>query len=135
MKHDKKIKWMEKYAARHNVRLQLKGHCGFGRKCVGILGQNGCYPDYQWHKEAEYHYDRIDNNGDVWMPEDAYHKHECVAVLGRGREAESQLYEWLKWFDDNHFEINQDKTGKANLDEMQIEMGEDQYSRMVRKDG
>ena len=87
MEHSKKIKWMHKYAAENNVVLTLEGECGFGHECVGILLSES-YPDYDY---------------EVWIPEDAYHKHPCVAVLGRGENAESQLFFWLQWFKKNGY--------------------------------
>jgi hypothetical protein len=92
MNHELKIKWMEKWAKGNGVYLSLEASCGFCRDCVGITS-GGLFPDYGI------------GHGIVWTPEDAYHKHQCVAVLGRGEEAESQLYEWLKWFDDNNFHV------------------------------
>lgn len=102
MDHAKKVEWMAVWAARNKLQLELEGVCGFGRECVGVSA-NGSYADYQWYDGVSY--DRLDKNGDVWCPKDAYHKHDCVAVLGRGEEAESQLYDWLKWFDDNGFHV------------------------------
>jgi len=111
--------------------LGLEGECGFGRKCVGVLAE--VYPDYEWYDD---NYERIDNNGKVWTPEDAYHKHPCVAVLGRGEEAEAQLFDWLQWFDTNGFKV---ETGKNELpDDPQLArlytlMGKKgTYARMVR---
>lgn len=102
MTHAEKIEWMKKWCEENGLALTLEGECGFGRECVGVLASNACYPDYAWHN-YDGDYERLDNNGDVWVPEDAYHKHDCVAVLGRGEKAEAQLYDWLKWFQDNKF--------------------------------
>ena len=102
MNHSEKIDWMILWAHKNKVVLELEGEVGLGRECVGILAE-GHYPDYQWY-DADYSH-RADNNGDVWIPDNAYHKHECVAVLGRGEVAEAQLYDWLKWFDDNNFKV------------------------------
>jgi hypothetical protein len=110
MKHKNKIDWMIKWCHNNKVRLELEGECGFGRECVGIIASNECYPDYEWNNDD---YKRIDNNGDVWCPEDAYHKHPCVAVLGRGEKAELQLYDWIKWFNDNKFTVK--VTEKENM--------------------
>lgn len=130
MEHQDKINWMAQYAAKHGVALTLQGECGFGRECVGILVGDS-YPDYEWTDEETW--DRIDNNGDVWTPDDAYHKHPCVAVLGRGEKAESQLYEWLKWFDDNGFVIERGSVKRARpFDAIELLMGKHLYCRMVR---
>jgi len=101
MTRDEKTQWMATWVATHGLKLELYGECGFGRECVGVtVGDN--YPDYMWNDDD---FNRIDGNGDVWVPDDAYHKHPCVAVLGRGEQAESQLYNWLKWFDDHGFNL------------------------------
>ena len=107
------------YAARHNVKLELEGEVGFGRECVGIVCDNGSYPDYEV-EDLE------------WVPNDAYHKHNCVAVLGRGEHAESQLYDWLKWFDDNGYapelKVDTEKT-KNTIGSL---LGEQRHARMVK---
>lgn len=126
--HEEKITWMALWCAKNKAALNLEGECGFARECVGILAAN-IYPDYEWHDEE---YNRIDKNGDVWIPENAYHKHPCVAVLGRGEAAESQLYDWLKWFEDNGFSI---ETGfvPGVRDPLLIMLDKHVYARMVKK--
>jgi hypothetical protein len=101
MNHKEKIKWMIKWAHENKVVLDLEGECGFGRECVGIV-LNGSFPEYEWYDDE---YNEISGN-DVWTPKDAYHKSPCVAVLGRGEFAEKQLYDWLKWFDDNNYKVS-----------------------------
>jgi hypothetical protein len=96
-----RIEWMEEWAARNGCTLDLEGECGLGRECVGVVS-GGLYPDYEWYDGD---YDRIDPNGYVHVPHDAYHKHPCVAVLGRGEHAEAQLYDWLRWFESNGFVV------------------------------
>lgn len=133
MTHEEKIAWMAQYAVRHNVQLTLQGECGFGRECVGIL-MNGSYPDYEWDDPETY--ERLDQNGDVWAPADAYHKHPCVAVLGRGEAAESQLYDWLRWFDEHGFKY---ESGALEMDPrlgmIGIALGKHRYARIVRASG
>lgn len=107
MTHQEKVQWMALWAARNGLQLDLSGEVGFGRECVGVSAE-GSYADYEWYDEKTW--ERVDSNGYVWKPEDAYHKHPCVAVLGRGEEAESQLYDWLQWFDANGFKME-----KGNL--------------------
>jgi hypothetical protein len=97
------------------------------RECVGIL-KSGNYPDYAWYDKD---YEQIDKNGDVWTPEDAYHKHPCVAVLGRGKGAEAQLFDWLKWFDENNFKI---ETGSQPVKhQIELLMGKGRFVRMVKQ--
>lgn len=131
MTHEEKIQWMALWAVRNNCALTLQGECGFGRECVGIL-VNDSYPEYEWHDDETY--ERVDQNGDVWVPPNAYHKCPCVAVLGRGESAEAELYDWLKWFDDNGFVI---ETGSQKMDPrlgmIGALLGKHRYQRMVRK--
>ena len=116
MKHEDKIKFMQEWCQKQKLTLVLEGEVGFGRQCVGVLSEQcGAYPDYIIFDED---YNIVDGN-EVWTPEDAYHKHPCVAVLGVGEEAESQLYEWVKWFDNNNYVCvveKQDTTGWTDID-------------------
>lgn len=117
MEHSKKIAWMHKYAADNNVVLTLEGECGFARECVGILlGES--YPDY---------------GEEVWCPIDAYHKHPCVAVLGRGEEAEAQLYEWLQWFETNNYKPMETKVENPPDDYISLIFGRDSNKDMVKQ--
>ena len=128
MTHKEKIKWMQDWCNKQKVVLELEGECGFCRECVGILTTAGCFPDYHWYDK---NYNRIDNNGNIWIPDDAYHKHECVAVLGRRTKAENQLYEWLKWFDGNGFVV--EVKANDNLSQSDVFLGNYMSSRMVKK--
>jgi hypothetical protein len=135
MTHEEKIQWMAMWASKNHCALELTdGECGIGRECIGILSTwNGCYPDYEWSNDD---FERLDDNGFVWTPPDAYHKHPCVAVLGRGEEAESQLYNWLKWFDENNFKL---ETGDNELTKDKAQLlwdvmfGRHKYARMVKQ--
>ena len=130
MTHEEKIQWMIMWAHKNKCVLDLEGNCGIGRECVGILrGHN--YPDYEWRDKETW--DRIDENGEVWCPEDAYHKHECVAVLGRGQKAEEQLYDWLKWFDDNGFVVEEHPREMTGMSQLEIILHGAYAVRMVRK--
>lgn len=129
MTHEEKLSWMALWAARHGCALSLNGEVGFGRDCVGITAADA-YPDYEWFDDD---FNRVDNNGEVWIPKDAYHKHPCVAVLGRGEHAEAQLYEWLHWFDQHGFTV---QTGhqkpEPRLGELAFLLGKHRWTRMVK---
>lgn len=129
MKMSNKVLWMQKWCEREGLDLTLEGECGFKRDCVGVLSKNGdAYPDYIWYDDS--YENRIDGNEDVWTPEDAYHKHPCVAVLGRTSKSISQLYDWLKWFEDNNFHY---KTFYVKCDdEIELLMGRDTHHTMKR---
>ncbi len=123
MTHEEKIQWMAVWAAKNGVQLTLEGECGFGRECVGIL-KDGVYPDYDYDIPS------------LRIPEDAYHKHNCVAVLGRGENAEAQLYEWLKWFDENGYTCSSEPAPDENykdLGMLGILMGKHLQVSMVKK--
>jgi hypothetical protein len=127
---DSRIQWMAVWAAKNGAALELEGECGFGRECVGV-SVGGSYPDYHWHNDRTG--DQEDANGSVWCPVDAYHKHDCVAVLGRGEEAERQLYDWLRWFDANGFKLESGQVKNPPMDAISILMGKHRYVRMVKK--
>ena len=128
MKHCEKIQWMHNYCADNDLTLTLEGECGFGRECVGVL-LDGSYPDYKWY---DFESGEEDDNGEVWTPDDAYHKHPCVAVLGRGEKAEDQLYEWLKWFNDNNFKPEITEAATQPKDIISIMLGRGTEKRMVK---
>ena len=129
MTREEKFNWMAIYCAKNNLALTVEGECGFGRECVGVLSGD-TYPDYEW---SDARYNRIDDNDEVWTPKDAYHKHPCVAVLGRGEEAEDQLYQWLKWFDDNGFKHEiVDMVQDVPFSVAEIIMGKNEHHRMIK---
>lgn len=128
---EERIQWMAVWCAKNNLKLELAGSCGIGRDCVGVTTE-GKYPDYHWYDETTY--ERIDQNRKVWVPKNAYHKHDCVAVLGHGEDAEKELYDWLRWFDANGFKLeigNQDFD--RSLGAIAIIMGKHRYARMVKQ--
>lgn len=88
------IVYLTEWAAKWGASLQLAGQVGFGRDATGIL-KDGHYIDTA---EAKGQTTYAGRDG-WWQPEDAYHKHDCLAVLGHGDEALSQLYEWVRWLD------------------------------------
>lgn len=123
-----KIEWLKDWCKKEGLTLVLEGECGFGRECVGVASENGgTYPDYEWYNDD---YEREDNNGDVLIPPDAYHKHPCTAVLGRGDIAIQQLYLWCKWFDENNFHYQKTKVECTNP--IGLMLGRDWQHRMVK---
>lgn len=87
------IVYITEWAARYRCSLQLNGQVGIGRDCVGVL-KGDTYIDYGDHVG-------------IWTPEDAYHKHYCIAVLGHGDEALEQLYQWVKWLDEHGWGVEE----------------------------
>ena len=44
-------------------------------------------------------YERADPNGEVWVPEDAYHKHDCLCVLVHDDDYDAALIELDTWIE------------------------------------
>lgn len=95
-----KLAMMIAWCEENNCTLQTKGEVGFGRPCVGVLyGQT--YVDYDY--ELGYPV-----NGGFWTPENAYHKHDCLAVLVHDEDYNSaldELYNWIVWLVGNNFQV------------------------------
>lgn len=112
MSHEEKVAYMRDWCARHGLKLQLEGERFLGCECIGVVcPQTGQYPDYL------YDFDKIawvyTRGQEVWTPEDAFRKIVGVAVLGHGKKAERQLYEWLKWFADHGYSVGFEKKKNA----------------------
>lgn len=123
-----KIDWLNNWCKKEGLSLVLEGECGFGRECVGVASVNdGTYPDYVWYDDD---CERVDKNADVWCPPNAYHKHSCTAVLGRGDSAVEQLYQWCKWFEENNFHYK--KEFVTCTDPIELMMGRDWHHCMVK---
>lgn len=87
---------IQEFANRFKLIFEEEGECGFGRECVGLTNGNN-YVDYNPTREPDYEY--VDGFYDERFyditPSDAYHKHNCIAVLGRGEDAIRQLSDWI----------------------------------------
>lgn len=127
--YEQMVEWLQAWAAKLGAQLRLSGEIGFGRECVGITRED-MYPEYTWYDAATQSWP----NGDVWSPEDAYHKGEYVAVLGRGEDAVRELYEWGRWFDARGFTLEvSDAVPQPGLHPMFAKaLGQDKHVRMVR---
>lgn len=99
--------FLKRWAADNRAVYDWEGQCGFGRECVGIkVGDQwvdlmGYDPDWRPLPDAP-----------DWPlvcapPEtpDAYHKTDCLAVLGRGPDRIEQLYHWIRKLEKNNMEI------------------------------
>lgn len=103
-----KIVFLETWAARNKCYLQQKGEVGFGRPCVGIC-YGSTYVDLPLYPmSADRESSEMKDYLRQWAalppgPEDAYHKHDCLAVLVHGEEddtaaydkAMEQLHDWI----------------------------------------
>lgn len=115
------IKNIQEFADKHNIHFEQEGECGFGRECVGLLKKKeGNYIDYNPTDSVTYDY--IDDLKDdrLWdiTPENAYHKHNCLAVLGRGEKAVKELSEWVDALKELDVTIESYETGATGLQAM-----------------
>lgn len=87
---------IQEFANRLKVIFEDEGECGFGRECVGLTSGSN-WVDYNpsdamtYENIPEFYDERLDEI----TPPDAYHKHSCIAVLGRGDDAIRQLSDWI----------------------------------------
>jgi hypothetical protein len=99
--------FLRDWAADNKAVYDWEGECGFGRECVGI-------------RVGDHWIDLMGYDGE-WRPlpdapdwplvcsppetPDAYHKSDVLAVLGRGPDAITQLYHWVKKLESNNMEV------------------------------
>lgn len=94
---------IQAFANKHKLIFEDEGECGFGRECVGLTNGSN-WVDYNPISEAlgydyipEFYDERLEPPEGVT---DAYHKHKCMAVLGRGERAIHQLALWCQRYDE-----------------------------------
>lgn len=131
--HDEQIQLLQRFANDHGIVLQLEGSVGFGRECVGFThGDNYVaynplrYPDFEPVSGFE-----DDSIGDC-APADAYHKHNCLAVLvhdGDRDNAILQLVQWVEAMNEFGVEVAEYETGATGLQAMMTGV----LGRAVRK--
>ena len=98
MKIRKARKICEDFATKHKVIFEDEGECGFGRECVGFLAQGGCYVAFNPTDDSTYEIieDFECDNAEAPDEVDSYHKHNCMAVIGRDDEAIIGLAKWVE---------------------------------------
>ena len=95
------FKNLQRFANNHKLILEDDGECGFGRPCVGFLSQSGNWLDHNPINSETYESIWPDDER-LYPPkevDDAYHKHDCMAVLVHNDnydEALQQLNKWVK---------------------------------------
>lgn len=114
---NKNEKNIQEFANQHKLIFEDEGECGFGRECVGLIDKRGSWVDYNpcSHPNYEPIEELNDERLDDITPADAYHKHDCVAVLGRGDEAIKQLSEWVDELKKLNVELVEYKTGADGI--------------------
>ena len=108
------------FANKHKVIFDDEGECGFGRECVGF-NYGGAWVDHNPYDHGTY--DEIPEYVcEVAYPPngvDAYHKHDCLAVLGRGDDAIMQLAKWVQHMEEaGEVEIVEYATGATGMQAM-----------------
>ena len=92
---------LQRFANEHKVILEDRGKVGLGRPCVGFL-RNGSYVAFNPRKSSpdfEYIWPEDSRFYPPVTVEDAYHKHDCFAVLvynADNDEALTQLAAWVE---------------------------------------
>lgn len=91
----------QRFANAHKLVFEDRGEVGFGRPCVGFTKGNG-YVEYNPLSRAD-DYRRIPEFADdrLYAPDgvEAYHKHDCLAVLVRDEDYDAairQLDQWVR---------------------------------------
>jgi hypothetical protein len=98
MNIEKARKICEEFASKHKVIFEDEGECGFGRECVGFIARGDNYVAFNptdaetYEIIEEFECDNAEAPDDV----ESYHKHDCMAVLGRGDEAIIGLAKWVE---------------------------------------
>ncbi len=109
------------FADKHGIEFSAKGEVGFGRDCVGFT-KNERYIDCNPFGDApDYSYIHGEHDERLYAPDDvdAYHKHECLAVLGEGDKAIEGLANWVKSLESyGEVEIVEFKTDATGLQAM-----------------
>ena len=107
------------FANKHKLVFEDKGEVGFGRDCVGLLAGRG-YIDFNPINMGDYR--EIEEFSDNRLlgiaPPDAYHKHDCIAVLGRGEKAIRQLSDWVDGLKKLDVTIEDYSTGAVGMQAM-----------------
>lgn len=110
---------IQEFANRFKLIFEDEGEAGFGRECVGITNGNNwvdynptSYPDYENIEEF------YDERFYSICPPDAYHKHTCLAVLGRGDGAIRQLSDWVDKLNELGVVVEEYKTGATGAQAM-----------------
>lgn len=106
---------IQEFANRFKLIFEDEGECGFGRECVGIT--NGSHwVDYNpTDSNFEYLPEFYDKRLYDIVPEKAYHKHDCLAVLGREDDSIRQLSDWVDKLNELKATVGRYETGAKDF--------------------
>ena len=117
--------FIREFAEKHGLTVEFDGEVGFGRPCVGLKDARENYVDYNPYSYAGDDYLALpefeDDRFDEIAPEDAYHKHDCVAVLVHNDKydpAVEQLADWCRKLDELGVEVASYSTGATGVQAM-----------------
>lgn len=108
------------FANKHGILFVEKGECGFGRPCVGLNRGDGSWLDYNPLSDTTYG-PIFPYDSRLCAPEgvDAYHKHDCFAVLVSDDNYESAIDQLEKWIEhleaQGELEVVSFKTGASGI--------------------
>lgn len=128
----------QRFANEHKLIFEDEGEVGFGRPCVGFLARGGRYLDYNPGRYGSSgNYEPIEElHCQAAEPPDgcaAYHKHNCMAVLGHGDRAVAQLAAWVRSLESQgRVEVVDFETGATSM--QALISGLLGYAVMVRAD-
>ena len=107
---------IQEFANRFKLIFEDDGEVGFGRKCVGLTNGNN-YVDYNPTQFPDYDYveEFYDERLYDIIPENAYHKHNCLAVLGNEETSIIQLSEWIDKLKELGAVVEKYKTGATGI--------------------
>ena len=107
---------IQEFANRFKLIFEDDGEVGFGRKCVGLTNGNN-YVDYNPTQFPNYDYveEFYDERLFDIVPENAYHKHNCLAVLGNEETSIIQLSEWIDKLKELGAVVEKYKTGATGI--------------------
>ena len=107
---------IQEFANRFKLIFEDDGEVGFGRKCVGLTNGSN-YVDYNPTQYPNYDYVEkfYDERLFDIVPENAYHKHNCLAVLGNEETSIIQLSEWIDKLKELGAVVEKYKTGATGM--------------------
>jgi hypothetical protein len=110
---------IQEYANRFKLIFEDEGECGFGRECVGLTSGTN-WVDYNPTDDStgEEIKGFYDERFYEIKPPDAYYKHDCIAVLGRGDDAIKQLSDWVDKLNELGAVVETYKTGATGIQAM-----------------
>ena len=110
---------IQQFANEHKVLFEDNGECGFGRPCVGLLRDSNYIAYNPTDSKTN---DEIPEFSDYRFydiaPENAYHKSDCIAVLGTDEDSIRELSEWVDELRKLNVTVERYSTGATGMQAM-----------------